>query len=89
MQEKKKFKDTTVGRLLGGVVRGAIRELPIVGGVIDNFKSLEGGVGNIKGSELTGQILAGGVVLLSLLHGLGFIEQTAFQVIISVLTGLL
>ncbi len=89
MQEKKKFKETTVGKVLGGVIRGAIRELPIVGGVIDNFQSPEGGTGQLKGSELTGQILAGGVVLLSLLHGLGLIEKSAFELIIGVLTAML
>ncbi len=89
MPDKKKFNETTVGRVLGGVLRGAVRELPLVGGVIDNIQSPEGGTGRIKASELTGQIIAGGIVLISLLRGLEIIEQTAFDVIIGILTAML
>ena len=36
---KKPFKDTKVGKLLGGLVRESLQTLPVIGTIVTSFKS--------------------------------------------------
>lgn len=85
--EKKKFKDTKIGKLLKGVLKGAVREIPLVGGAIDNMNSEEGGKGVLVKSELTGQLIVGAIVLFGLLAAFGVLSEDLVSQIISFLTG--
>lgn len=86
---KKPFKDTKAAEILSGVLRGAIREIPVVGGVLDNIQNPSNGEGNIDKNQLAGQIIMGGIVLSTVLFGLGVVEENAFMLIVEVLSNLL
>jgi hypothetical protein len=84
---KKKFKDSLVGRITTGILKGAVRELPIVGGMMDHAASPVdgGGVGKYSKTVLVGQISAGLIILSFVLHGAGYLNQTAIDLIVEII----
>lgn len=78
---KKPFGQTKIGGVLkglgSGLLKGAIREIPIIGGLIDNKNSPTGGEGKLVKNELAGQIVVGGLMLLIILESLGVIKTGA------------
>jgi len=78
-------KGAKLGKIIGNVLKGALREIPVVGGVIGNIESPDGGVGKIEKSQLAGQIIAGGFVAITVMYGLGWINTTAFELIVEVI----
>jgi hypothetical protein len=67
---KKPFFQTRIGK----AIKGALRELPIVGGAIDNINSPDSGQGKLDKSTAVGQAIIGGVILLAALQGFGVIN---------------
>lgn len=83
---KKKFFDTAVGHF----VKGIIRELPIVGGVLDHLKDPQDkGPGKIDKTTMAGQILAGGSVVTFILHSLGYIPAHVYDLVVAILAQVL
>ena len=70
MKDKKPFWQTRIGK----IVKGGVREIPFVGGTIDNVNSEDSGKGKIDKDSLIGQIVVGGVVLLIILQSFGVIS---------------
>ena len=54
---KKRFKDTVVGKVAGGLLKGITKSIPIVGDVVENVTSADGGTGKVDFTKLATQII--------------------------------
>lgn len=86
MTQRKRFWQTKIGHFLKGI----IREIPIVGGLVDHIKDPEDNApGKIDKSTLAGQVLAGSSVLTFILHSLGYIPTHVYEVLVTLITQML
>lgn len=82
---KKPFKETWLGRL----VRGFVRDLPLIGGIKDHLDSTDPADGGEKGKldkvTLTGQIMAILLPALALAEYLGYLPPWIHDLIVKVI----
>lgn len=74
---KKKFKDTAVGKLLGGLAKIVAKNTPVIGDLMDNVTSLDGGEGNLDYRKLASQIIR--LVLFGIAVYLFFTGKLSFD----------
>lgn len=79
-KDKKPFGQTKIGGFLKKALKGAVSEIPIVGSTVENVLSEEGGKGKLQKTKFAGQLIVGGVILLTVLEafnviGTGVTEQ--------------
>jgi hypothetical protein len=86
-KEEKRFGQTKIGQFLKGLLKGAVREIPILGGAIDNMNSETGGKGKVVTNELTGQLIIGAIVLFGVLAAFGVLSEELVSQIITFLNG--
>jgi hypothetical protein len=83
---KKPFKNTKLGKFL----RGFVREVPLVGGLKDHAQSEDPRDGGEKGkldkSELMGQLVAAGLVIVPILKTLDLLPAPIAELIEQILT---
>jgi hypothetical protein len=77
---KKKIKDTFAGKLITNLAKGAIKEVPLVGGLIHN--AVEDTIDNPKGhkswQQIAGQVIALGVLGYLVTQGYLSTESLSF-----------
>lgn len=54
---KKPFKETIVGKIAKGLATGVTKSIPVVGDVVENITSEDGGKGRIDYKKLATQII--------------------------------
>jgi hypothetical protein len=57
MNSKKKFKDTNFGKGLGGLIKGVAKSTPVLGDIVENLTSQDGGEGRIHFGKLAFQVI--------------------------------
>lgn len=55
--KNKRFKDTRVGKLAGGLAKGITKSIPVVGDLVENITSQDGGEGVIDYQKMVSQVI--------------------------------
>ncbi|GEM_PF-3296439 len=57
MSDKKPFKETIVAQVGKSLLKGVTRSIPVVGDVVENITSEDGGKGNVDYRKLATQVI--------------------------------
>ncbi len=57
MESKKPFKETGIGKVLGFVLKSGVKKVPIVGDIVENITSKDGGEGQVDYVKLVNQVI--------------------------------
>ena len=86
-KEKKPFGQTKIGGILKSVLKGAVSEIPFVGGTIENVLSEEGGKGKLEKTKFAGQLIVGGIVVIALLEAFKVIQDGTAEQFVNLIQG--
>jgi hypothetical protein len=57
MSNKKPFKETGIGKVLGFVLKSGVKKIPVVGDLVENITSKDGGEGQVDYAKLVNQTI--------------------------------